>query len=777
MRSHGSGIVSALQEQFITEARELIRQATDELVVLERDGASFERIDRVFRAFHTLKGSAGVVELPAMSIMLHAAEDLLAGVRQGALGSGPDIIDAALACLDQVSRWVDDFEAAGALPTQAGEDGRVLAERLRSFLPAEAGRQPPPELVTRKPTAGVETGLPEWATRLIAAECDAMALRMPSGASAVLAISYQPIAGCFYNGDDPLQLMRQVPNILAFHIEPCEAFGSLADIDPYACNLRLQTISAGDPDEIARIFRLVPDQVHITSVPLDALPATLSVANQVDQTLVRAVIEAQCELLRVFDRTDDFAGCAGAAARVATNALRHADYPQLAETVQRACTVTLAQRDAGPLLMALEQALLALVDARSSAIAENVNGQSAVAARTTERPAERVLRVSEAKIEALVNLAGELIVAKNALAHSAKRVEQDLGGYEVAGSIRRDHDAIDRLVVELHSTILQLRMVPVAQVFRSFPRLVRDLSRQLDKKVGLVTRGETAEADKTILDRLFEPLVHLVRNAVDHGIESPGQRRAAGKPETATISIEASRLGDRFLVEVTDDGRGIDPVVVRRKASEKGLVPADELTVLTDEQVVDLVFAPGFSTAVEVSDISGRGIGMDVVRTVVEQIGGRVSLASRVGTGTTVQLDLPMTIAMSRIMVVEAGGQLFGISMDAVSETVRVTPDRISQIKNNLGFVLRERIVPIVSLAELMKLPERAKEAAAARLFVVIEAAGRIAAFEIDAIGDRLDVVLKPMQGLLANARGYAGTTLLGNGQVLLVLDVKEILP
>ncbi len=189
------------------------------------------------------------------------------------------------------------------------------------------------------------------------------------------------------------------------------------------------------------------------------------------------------------------------------------------------------------------------------------------------------------------------------------------------------------------------------------------------------------------------------------------------------------------------------------------------------------MFAPGFSTAAEVSDISGRGIGMDVVRTVIEQIGGRVSLASRMGTGTTVRLDLPMTIAMSRIMVVEAGGQLFGISMDAVSETVRVTPDRISQIKNNLGFVLRERIVPIVSLAELMKLPEPAKEAAAARLFVVIEAAGRIAAVEVDAIRDRLDVVLKPMQGLLENARGYAGTTLLGDGQILLVLDVKEILP
>ena len=279
-----------------------------------------------------------------------------------------------------------------------------------------------------------------------------------------------------------------------------------------------------------------------------------------------------------------------------------------------------------------------------------------------------------------------------------------------ARSIRRDYDAIDRLVVELHGTILQLRMVPVAQVFRSLHRLVRDVSRQLGKNVGLMTSGEAAEADKTIVDRLFEPLVHLVRNALDHGIESPAQRREAGKPETAAISIEASRIGDRFLIEVTDDGRGIDSAVVRRRASEKRLVPADELAALTDEQVVDLVFAPGFSTAAEVSDISGRGIGMDVVRTVVEQIGGRVSLSSRVGAGTTVRLDLPMTIAMSRVMVVEAGGQLFGISMDAVSETVRLTPDRISQIKNNLGFVLRERLVPIVSLAELMKLPERAKE-------------------------------------------------------------------
>ncbi len=768
--------MSALQEQFVTEARELIRQATDDLIALERGGASPQRIDGVFRAFHTLKGSAGVVELPAMSVMLHAAEDLLASVRDGTLQVDAAIIDAALACLDQVSRWVDDFESAGVLSSQAGGNGRAMAERLRSFLPAaeegfQAGLAAQDSVV-----GGGGDGFPEWVTRLIAADRDAMTSRLPERPWVATAISYEPIAGCFYNGDDPLQLMRQIPDLLAFDIEPRVAFLSLADIDPYACNLRLRAISAGDPDAIAHIFRLVPDQVRIVGIPPGALVASGIGARSDNQILIQKVIEAQCELLRVANRRDDFAGCAGAAARVATNALRHGKHLQAADSVARAGALSLAQRDAGPLLAALEQALADLAADRSP-VEGGGDRPGATTANAAERPAERVLRVSETKIEALVNLAGELVVAKNALAHSAKRVEQDLGSTDLARSIQRDRDAIDRLVTELHGTILQLRMVPVAQLFRSFPRLIRDIARQLDKNVTLVTRGETTEADKTIVDRLFEPMVHLVRNALDHGVENPGQRRAAGKPEAATISIAAFRVADRLVVEVVDDGRGIDPDVIRRKASEKRILPADELAALPDERVVDLVFSAGFSTASAISDISGRGIGMDVVRAAVEQIGGRVSLQSKVDVGTTVRLDLPMTIAMSRIMVVETAGQLFGISMDAVSETVRVTPDRISRIKNNVGFVLHDRLVPIVSLADRMKLPERTRDVASARLLVVTEAAGRIAALEIDAIRDRLDVVLKPMQGLLAGARGYAGTTLLGNGEVLLVLDMKEILP
>ena len=769
--------MSALQEQFVTEARDLIRQATDDLIALERAGTSPERLDGVFRAFHTLKGSAGVVELPAMSMMLHAAEDLLVGVRGGTLRANAEIFDAALACLDQVSRWVDDFEAGGSLPAQAGADGRAMAERLRSFLPAVEARPPAPA-GQNVAVGGGDDELSEWATRLLAADRDRIMSRLPEQPSMLTVVSYEPIAGCFYNGDDPLQLMRQIPDLLDIEVQPREAFLPLAEIDPYACNLRLRAISAGDRDMIADIFRLVPDQVNIFAMPPGVLVTAPAGAESANQTLIRKVIEAQCELLRVANRGDDFTGCTGAAARVATNALRHGRHLQLAETVARAGALAVAQHDAGPVLATLERVLAELAVERSPGIAPQVGDRSGdMIVDVADRPTERVLRVSETKIEALVNLAGELLVAKNALTHTARRVEQEFGGSDAARSVQHDRDTLDRLLTELHGTILQLRMVPMTQLFQSFPRLMRDIARQLGKNVALVSRGETTEADKAIVDRLFEPMVHLVRNALDHGVENPVQRRAAGKPEAATITIAAFRVADRLMVEVADDGRGIDPEVIRRKASERRILPAEDLAAFPDDRVVDLVFAAGFSTASAVSDISGRGIGMDVVRAAIEQIGGRVSLETRVGVGTTVRLDLPMAIAMSRIMVVETGGQLFGIAMDAVSETLRVTPDRIRRIKNNLGFVLRDRVVPIVSLAERMNLPGGARDATSARLLVVLEAAGRIAALEIDAIRDRLDVVLKPMHGLLAGARGYAGTTLLGNGEVLLVLDMREILP
>ena len=464
------------------------------------------------------------------------------------------------------------------------------------------------------------------------------------------------------------------------------------------------------------------------------------------------------------------------AMRAATGALRYGGHADLAESTGRAGAVALSESEPAVLVAAIDEALRSLMSETAVLAGKDAEDVASTPAQPA-RAVNRSLRVDESRIDALVDMAGELLVVKNGFAHLAKRAESEAGGHDLARAVRDQNEALERLAGVLHGAVLQLRMVPLAQVFRSFPRFVRDLSQQLGKHVTLVTHGETTEADKTIVDLLFEPLMHLVRNALDHGIEAPGQRRVAGKPEAATLTLQAARRADRLVVEVIDDGRGIDPAVIRLKAGEKRLLPEDELAALSDEQAVDLIFAAGFSTAAKISDVSGRGVGMDVVRAAIERIGGRASASSRVGAGTTISLDLPMNIALMRIMVVESGGQVFGIPMDAVSETVRLTPDRISRFKNNDGFVSHDRVVPICSLAELMKLPVTEPADRQVRLVVVTEVGGRTTALEVDGIRDRLEVVLKPMQGLLSNARGYAGTTLLGDGAVLLVLDMKEILP
>ena len=751
--------MSDLSEQFVSEARDLIAQATDELIAIERDGVTVERIDRLLRAFHTLKGSAGLVEIPAMTLAMHAAEDLVGAIQTNRVKADAAIIDQALACLDLVTRWVDAFDANGELPPGAGDEARRMADQLRGHI---------------APTAGARAGsasamLPAWASALLDAYRRDTGRTMRSPAE-LFAIAYEPHAGGFFDGDDPLQLLRQIPDLVALRVESPPNV-QLADFDPYTCQLRFYAIAEGPRDLLSTIFRHVPDQVRIVDLPSDAIPTAPGEAGATDMRgIVHAVIAEQAEMLRVAGQPDGASGRVGAAARSAANALRYGGFDALASEVAAAGGDALAQSTAAPLLAALDHAL----DTTSGVI--RPADRSSDGADANEDAASRWLRVPEGRIDALVNLAGELIVLKNSFAHLARQVDAE-GRQDLSRAMKREQDAIERLAADFYESILALRMVPVGQMLRPFPRMVRDLSQRFGKKVRFVTHGETTESDKAVVDRLSEPLLHVVRNALDHGIEMPDVRAAAGKPETGSITVTVSRVGDRVAIEIADDGRGIDPTAVRRKAKDFGLVTEEALAAMSDEQALELIFSAGFSTATEISDISGRGVGMDVVRQAVDQLGGRVSVTSRIGAGATFRIDVPVSIATARIMVVECAGQRFGISMDSVTETVRLSSDRVRQVKSNEGFVLRDRVVPICSLAELIGLPGEKRADDGARLLIVVEAGAKIAAVEIDAIRDRLDAVLKPMHGLLATARGYSGTTILGDGTVLLVLDLKDILP
>lgn len=387
------------------------------------------------------------------------------------------------------------------------------------------------------------------------------------------------------------------------------------------------------------------------------------------------------------------------------------------------------------------------------------------------------LKVDQVKIDRLMNLIGEMIVSKNALPYLANRAENVFGVRELAREIKAQYAVINRIADEMQDAIMQVRMMPVSFVFQRFPRLVRDTSRKLGKDVNLVLEGEETEADKNIIESLGDPLVHIVRNCLDHGFELPEVRRAAGKPATGTLTIRASQESDRVLIEISDDGKGIDPTVIKRKAYEKGLIDEATLERISDQEAVNLIFASGFSTVDAVSDLSGRGVGMDVVRTAVEKVNGSVVVESEKGKGTRLRLALPLSMAVTSVMIIESDGQIFGMPMDSVVETVRVPRSAIRTIKKSLATVLRGRIVPLKSINGVLGLNALPKANAADELAVLVVRLGdESVGLLVDDFHETIDIILKPMAGVLAGLSAYSGSALMGDGSVLMVLNAKEIL-
>jgi two-component system, chemotaxis family, sensor kinase CheA len=387
------------------------------------------------------------------------------------------------------------------------------------------------------------------------------------------------------------------------------------------------------------------------------------------------------------------------------------------------------------------------------------------------------LKVDQAKIDRLMNLIGEMVVSKNALPYLAQRAEVHYGVRELSREIKAQYAVINRIADEMQDAIMQVRMMAVSFVFQRFPRLVRDISRKLGKEVQLVFEGEETQADKNIIESLADPLMHIVRNSLDHGLETPEVRRAQGKPDMATITMRAAQETDRVLIEIIDDGKGIDPTIIKRKAYEKGLIDEATLERIGDREAVNLIFAAGFSTAEKITDLSGRGVGMDVVRTAVEKINGTVQVDSTIGKGTSIRISLPLSMAVTQVMIIESDGQLFGVPMDHVVETVRIPKSAIRSIKQSQATVLRGRIVPLKPLNALLGLSAKPKVNADDELAVLlVQANGEVLGLLVDGFRETIDMIQKPLSGILSGLTAYSGSALTGDGSVLMVLNIKEII-
>jgi len=384
--------------------------------------------------------------------------------------------------------------------------------------------------------------------------------------------------------------------------------------------------------------------------------------------------------------------------------------------------------------------------------------------------AQQSLRVDIGRIDALANGVGELIVAANALTHVA--AEADKVDIRIAATIRAAQTDLDRAVAAMRRGVMAVRSVSLGSSLRRLPRMVRELGGTLGKSVTFEMVGETTEVDKGIADAMFEPLLHLVRNAVDHGIEGEAVRRAAGKPLAGTIRLRIRPDGDQVTIELFDDGAGMDPVRIRDIAVSKGLLDRDAANALDEAQALRLIFAPGFSTASKITEVSGRGVGMDAVRIAIEQLGGRIDIASAPGDGTTIRLRLPLNAIMTRLLVVRVGTDRYGVALDRISETVSVAAESIVAVGAGRACVLRDRTLPVLSLATMLggaEIPARTAK------LLVTDAGGEPVGVQVDGFGERIDGLVRPRTGILAGVAGIAGTTMLGDGGVLVVLDLAEL--
>ena len=386
------------------------------------------------------------------------------------------------------------------------------------------------------------------------------------------------------------------------------------------------------------------------------------------------------------------------------------------------------------------------------------------------------IKVDQAKIDRLMNLIGEIVVSKNALPYLAQRAEDQFGVRELSREIKAQYSVINRIAEEMQDAIMQVRMMPISFVFQRFPRLVRDISKKLGKEVQLVLEGEETEADKNIIESLSDPLIHILRNSLDHGLEMPSMRQLSGKSSMGTITIRASQEADQVIIRIMDDGKGIDPAVIKRKAYEKGMIDEDTLERISDIDAINLVFSAGFSTAEVVSDLSGRGVGMDVVRTAVEAVNGTIHLESQLGEGTSIQISLPLSMAVTKVMIVESDNQIFGVPMDHVVETVRLPLSAIHTIKNNQTAVLRDRIIPLKGLNALLDIPIDQRVNENDEIAVLIARVGAdVVGLMVDDFKETMDVIQKPLSGVLAGLSAYSGSALMGDGSVLMVLNTRGI--
>lgn len=798
-----------LLKDFFSEAEQQVITLESNILVIENDPANKEAIDEIFRAAHTLKGGSATVEMHELSGFTHVMEDLLDALRDGSLSVTEAVVDILLKSLDVIKAML----AARAAGMVYDEDVNELKNELESMIPAKAPKKAPIKKAAAAQSAQSRAApaMPKEPAKPVA-----VSAALPSDDTSV-----QASLSALLTEYEILELKESVPPGSSIHIarvafDESNPMNTVGGIQVFASLKQVGQVLKTIPDFDALYEDIFHEEVvYFIATDAGATIEQLTRAASIsDVTLSVTVVPF--EQKKPSPPAPKAAPPAASRATAPTQASAPSK-PASASTAPEDDTGRAEDEDDRESGAALEKTVASADSPKKAAPAVAVHSSGSV------------LRVDSRRIDYLLNLVSETVITKASFnqssiqftdllgefqqagnnykeklrklldhipdyleqienGYSAKDLKKDLnaeyaelfdifGGYETAmkatvTKFRSASQNLGRITGELQEGVMKIRMVPISQIFSRFPRLVRDLSHDLNKKVQLVIEGEDTELDKSVIEDLLDPIMHCVRNALDHGIESPQKRAELGKSEEGTVLLKASNEGNMIVIEIADDGHGIDVEAVKRKAVERGILHPGKN--LTDVEAFQLIFEPGFSTADKISNISGRGVGLDVVKTHIEKLNGTVTISSQPNHGSKFTIRLPLTLAIIQGLLVRVGKEVYSIPITSVIESHRVKAEEISRIDNYEVFNVRNEVISLLRLNRLFGI--KPLETSEFSYIVIVGTAEKKVGLMVDSLIGEEDVVIKPLRDQFTSSPGIAGASILGDGSVSLIIDVSQLL-
>ncbi|MBP9996747.1 MAG: chemotaxis protein CheA [Lachnospiraceae bacterium] len=699
--------VSQYLEIFIDETKEHLQNLNTQILELEQEPDNMDTVNEIFRAAHSLKGMAGTMGYKRMQNLTHDMENVFSKVREGELKVNAAIIDTIFQCLDALEEYLDNIQSSA---DEGTNDNENIIKALNDFLNGNAVAEAPAE----------------------AKKDDAPAAEAASAADAT------PAA----DGDDKskwknIKFSEEQIHVMAEAKKNGKNVIGLTVFVQETCILKAARafLVYKTLEELGEIIISEPSAQDIEDEKFD-FDFSMIVVTESD---IDTVLKGAKSVSEIEDAFGDMV-----------------DIPEgAADTAQESQETKPAETTAAETKPAV-----------------------AASGETPNKPAEkkkpvvnRTVRVDIEKLDDLMNLVSELIIAKNSLVSAA--TSEGTAGTE---NVNEHIEYLENVTTNLHESVMKVRMVPIESVVNKFPRMIRDLQKKLGKKMELYMSGEETELDRTVVDEIGDPLMHLLRNSADHGIESDvNLRKERGKPEAGSIFLDAYQDGNNVVIEVRDDGNGIDVEAVKRKAIERGTITEEQGAAMSDKEIINLLFLPSFSTAKVVSDISGRGVGLDVVKSKIESLSGEVEVKSTLGVGSTWTIRLPLTLAIIQALMVVIGGEKYAIPLGNIQTIEDIEPQEVETVQQKEVINLRGNIIPIIRLNEILGC-ESTKDPSENLVVVIVKKGDKMAGLVIDELTGQQEIVIKSLGKYINKSKVISGATILGNGEVALIVDPNALI-